>query len=190
MWGILAGAIAGGLLVLLWPRDGRLEGDLQPRTWRDDMMDCVRAHADEGTLYQWGGGHGWRDPEYGVDCSGLVCECARRAGINLYMTADMMFKQLPEVSTPRPGDVAVYGTSSHANHVRVVDKWFPDEGRAATIGAEGGGSKVNDPVRAEQLDARVKRMQDHRTGAFLGFRTLDGYEPPSGRPMHKWMGAG
>lgn len=196
MFEIVAGGIAGGLLVLLWPRDGEAAQAAQPigplqRTWRDDMMGCVRRHADIGTLYQWGGGHGWRDPEYGVDCSGLVCACAREAGVDLYMTADMMSNQLPEVDVPQPGDVAVYGSSKRANHARVVDAWFPEEGRASTIGAEGGGSKVNDPDIARDIGARVKRMNDHRSSSFLGFRSLEGYEAPSGRAsVDLWRGAG
>jgi len=178
--------------VALWPRSSRagaLPSTTGPRTWRDDMMDCVRAHAAAGTLYQWGGGHGWQDPEYGVDCSGLVCQCARRAGIDLWMTADMMYKELPEVLEPQPGDVALYGSPSRAIHVRVVDEWFPAEGRAATIGAEGGGSKVNDPEEAKRIDARVKRFSDHRFANFLGFRTLEGYERAAVQ-SRMWHGAG
>ncbi len=177
IWEILAGGIAGGLLVLLWPRGSNVTRQAE-QSWRRTLVDCARAHADAGTLYQWGGGHGWRDPEYGLDCSGLATSCAREAGFDVHMTADMIYKQLPEVAVPGPGDFAVYGSSSKANHVRVVEEWFPEEGRASTVGAEGAGSKVNDPAEAERRNMRVKRVPDHRAANFLGFRTIDGYAAP------------
>lgn len=200
IWKYVIGALAGGLAGLLFSRASRASSTVPPSRinpneldlpkWRQDMLSCLRRHADEGTLYQWGGGHGWRDPEYGVDCSGLVCSCARESGIELYMTADMMLDQLPTVDAPLPGDLALYGKGDHAIHVRAVDEWFDAEGRAATIGAEGGGSKVNDPEEAERLGARVKRLPDHRADNFLGFRTLEGLvEEPSSRPS-MWLGAG
>lgn len=189
MWPVIAGGIVGGLLVALWPRPARAARAPIDRTWREVLLECVRSHADAGTLYQWGGGHGWKDPEYGLDCSGLVTSCARAAGIDVRMTSDMMFKELPEVEAPEPGDLAVYGSSERAIHVRVVDAWFPDEGRAATIGSEGGGSKVDDAEEAQRIDARVKRQSDHRTGNFLGFRTLENYEPGM-TTRSLWVGAG
>jgi len=189
-WEILAAGIAGALVVLPL-RSGRAQAaDSALPEWRRVMLECIREHARLGTLYQWGGGHGWRDPEYGLDCSGLALHCAKRAGIELYMVANDMYQKLPEVYVPQPGDLALYGSPQHANHVRVVEAWYPDEGRAATIGAEGGGSKVNDPVKAEQIDARVRRIDDHRGKYFLGFRTFDGY---NGRAQLKhvgWKGAG
>jgi hypothetical protein len=118
----------------------------------------------------------------------LVNECARVAGIDVMMTADMMHKDLPEVETPQPGDLALYGNADRAIHVRVVDAWFPDEGRAATIGAEGGGSKVEDPAEAKRIDARVKRQSD-QTDNFLGFRTLENYERGV-TARRLWLGAG
>lgn len=193
-WEILAAGAAGALLTAaVAPRQAGAQGLLDDEAslpeWRRAMLRCIRGHLEAGTLYQWGGGHGWRNPEYGVDCSGLAISCYREAGGDLYMTANDMYQNLPHVQVPQPGDLALYGRESFSSHVRVVERWVPEEGRAVTIGAEGGGSKVNDPDKARELDARVKRVEDHRGDWFLGFRTFEGYRKPEGFDAASWRGA-
>lgn len=184
-------AAIGGLgaigLALLWPRSARAEEQLEP--WRRRLLECARGHVQAKTLYQWGGGHGWLgDAEYGLDCSGLVLQCAKQAGVDVWMTSNGMYEQLPPVETPRPGDLALYGKPDRAWHVRIVEAWHPEEGRAETIGAEGGGPKVTSPERAVVKNAHVRRVPDHRASHFLGFRTLAGRENKI-EPV-AWYGAG
>lgn len=168
-WIVAAGAAAlvVGVLVVVRPAAAKPA----PRTWRNDVLDCARQHVEASTPYQWGGGHGGAG--YGLDCSGLVIQCARQAGITVAMNADAMYKQLPAVDVPEPGDLALYGKPSRATHVRIVEAFDPSTGIAACIGAENGDMDVTSPEVALERGALVKRVSSHLNRAdFLGFRTL------------------
>jgi hypothetical protein len=167
-----AGALVGGLL-WLWTGRSNAGPILEP--WRQRFLDCVWGHERAGTLYEWGGGHGTKNP-WGLDCSGLVNACADTAGFQIDMRSEDMRKLLRPVDEPEPGDLALYGEPDFAKHVRVVTAWHPDEGRAEAVGSEGGDRDVLTPEIARERDARVKRVADHRNRQdFLGFRSMVKY---------------
>lgn len=172
-------AAAMGAIAVRSVRGAMRSGFVQP--WRSTMIDRAKWHYARSTLYQWTGGRGNPD-DYGVDCSGLVIDCARAAGIvGVPQTAAQMLEKLPEVLTPSPGDIALYGSALHASHARLVGEYFAAEGRATWYGAEGdggpigGGPSVTTPAAALAARAWVRYGQDHRVrNGFLGFRTLGG----------------
>jgi hypothetical protein len=156
-------------------------------SWRRRMLACVLEHADNRTLYEWGGGHGHGN-DYGLDCSGLVNVCAQSAGLSVAGNADRYYRDLPSVAAPTPGDLALYGTTERATHVRVVTAWDPDASIAECVGAEGGGPNVTTPAEALAQNAYVRRVADHTEfgAAFLGFRSLEPYAAtarPQSAPM-------
>lgn len=135
--------------------------------WRRQMVACARQHVRDRTPYQWGGGH--HGPSWGLDCSGLVLDCARAAGLEPgAWSSRTMAAGLPEVTHPEPGDVAVYAP----RHVVLVESYDPQTGVAEIIGANGGGPSTTSPEVAEAQGARVRREPTHlyRSG-FLGFRS-------------------
>jgi cell wall-associated NlpC family hydrolase len=72
------------------------------------------------TWYLWGG----KDPETGLDCSGLVTHCLFAAGGPDWRKthwSGRMWRELPPTDKPRPGDLAFYGPSDKdITHVMVV----------------------------------------------------------------------
>lgn len=77
------------------------------------------ARAQEGKAYCWGG----TGPSC-YDCSGLVMEAYRAAGISIPRTAGAQWAGLPHDSRPRPGDLVFApggdGTWSVPGHVGLV----------------------------------------------------------------------
>ncbi len=122
-----------------------------------------------GVPYQWGGGH---SPDtWGLDCSGLVIVAAKEAGIHLgaYVpTADGFYRNLPSVTSPLVGDLALYGSGGKAQHVTIVTSVDP----LVTIGANGGDSSTTTPERAEEQGAKVTERAGHVRKDFLGYRRL------------------
>ena len=191
------GALLGIIALVLASKSGKASGasrvvapsglgpgddfypDLAP--WRRDLLGCVFDHMEMGTLYQWGGGHG-HGGDWGLDCSGLVNTCAQLAGMSVAGNADWYYHDLPPVAQPAPGDLALYGSPDRATHVRVVTAWYPDEGRAEAIGAEGGGPSVTTPEIAEAQNARVRYVKNHLAfgSPFLGFQSLEPYGRTAG----------
>jgi hypothetical protein len=125
-----------------------------------------------GQLYEWGGGH---TPSYwGLDCSGLILQALQKAGIKpvapVY-TADSMWRLLPKVTDPLPGDLALYGTEAHVHHVAVLTSRNPD-GTWNVISAEGDQNDTT-PAGSAARGHRVKERPTHRfMSDFLGFRRV------------------
>lgn len=104
-----------------------------------------------GTPYVWGG-----DDPSGFDCSGLVVECLKSAGLvkeNEDYTADSLYrKYLPgRLDQPAQGALLFYlNDSGKATHVVIcLDRFFQ-------IGASGGGSDTIDAAAARRANAYVK----------------------------------
>ncbi|MHC4617159.1 MAG: NlpC/P60 family protein [Planctomycetota bacterium] len=174
--GLVYGAVAIAAVALL--------GEAQAAGvsgWRRKMLDCARGHLAKRTLYQWGGGHGGSG--YGLDCSGLVIQCAKAADIVAHYNADGFYKVMPKVDVPQPGDLALYGRSGRATHIRIVEKWKPSSRTATVIGSDGGDKSSTSPEVARAQKAWVKRTGTHLDrGDFLGFRTL---QKLAGKPVSK-----
>jgi len=167
----VAGIFALGLVI-----KGALEGRKgasssgQPTTpERQALLD--QADLLLGVPYQWGGGRSTSD--YGVDCSGLIILASKRAGLPLppcpLATSNGWWKCLPRVSSPEPGDLALYGNASEdrAFHVELVRSW--DGEVAQTIGANGGDRDVLTPEIAEERGAFVRYASTEGRSNFLGF---------------------
>ena len=76
-------------------RRGRAAPAIAP--WRQAMLTRADQHVQAKTPYQWGGGH----PgivSWGVDCSGLVIDCAKAAGFVLEWNSGSMWQLLPRVT--------------------------------------------------------------------------------------------
>lgn len=135
---------------------------------RQSMVDCARKHVEDRTPYQWGGGH--HGPSWGLDCSGLVLDCARKSGIDPgYWNSTRMRKELPPTDIPQPGDLALY----LPRHVVLVESFDPMTWVATIIGENGGGPSTTNVEAALKQDARAKRISTHlyRDG-FVGFRSI------------------
>lgn len=150
-----------------------------PSNWRGAFLAAARARL--GTPYQWGGGHG-DGMSWGLDCSGLVLQAAKAAGLVLppgATTADTMWRTFRRVQTPEPGDLAFYGSGGKAQHVVIVTSW--DGTKAATIGANGGDQTTTTPAAAAAKNARVDERPDHRAirKDFLGFGSISISSSPS-----------
>ncbi|MGO3770713.1 MAG: C40 family peptidase [Vreelandella alkaliphila] len=93
----------------------------------------ILSHAQQaiGTPYRFGG----NTPE-GLDCSGLVEMTYRAAGIRVPRTANDQFRALPQVDTPRPGDLLFFGDGAKATHVGIYG------GNRQMIHAPGSGRAV------------------------------------------------
>lgn len=163
------GAIAGILVKLARARaPGAPGASLAP--WRQAILDRASWHVQQGTLYEWGGGHG--GGTYGLDCSGLVIDACKAAGFVMQWNSGSMWELLPHVASPQPADLCLYGSGGKATHVTIVEKLTPD-GLVAIIGENGGGSNTTTPATAKAQGAFAKRVPTHlyRSG-FLGFCSL------------------
>lgn len=144
-----------------------------PSAWREKILARAREHVQRHTLYEWGGGH--HPGSWGLDCSGLVIDCAARAGIDLRgWDSHRMWTELPRVVEPQGGDLACYAP----RHVVIVEGYDSATKTASIIGANGGDSTSTSPERAAQQGAFVRREPSHlyRSG-FLGFVSLQGMAP-------------
>jgi len=122
-----------------------------------------------GTWYTWGG-----DDPLGFDCSGLVIEGLKSAGMiprksdysadglwNIFFRSLPPAAQSPLVSVPKKGDLAFWFNSPYeANHVAVCIN------EDSYIGAEGGGRHVKTLEGAIKANAFIKvRPLSSRPGA-------------------------
>ncbi len=164
---IVGGSISLAALAFL---ARRRDGTTSTPPWRTAAVRRALQHAAAHTPYQWAGGHG--APSWGLDCSGLVNDAAASAGISLGMSSNQMGTELDPVASPLPADLALYGEAGRAVHVRLVEAFDPSSGVASTIGSEGGDRSTTTPERAAEQGAFVRRVPDHRSPAFLGFRSL------------------
>lgn len=122
--------------------------------------------AQEGKPYVWGG-----KGMAAFDCSGLVTAGFQAVGVpgwgdfeRLHVYSAALWKNLPDVETPLPGDLAFYG----APHIRHVMVWWGD-GRV--LGACGGGSTTTTVEEAARRRARVQFRPTHLYRPdFRGFR--------------------
>lgn len=91
------------------------------------------AETQTGAWYHWGGVGPYYD---GYDCSGLVYAAFEHIGIDIPRdTYEMLASgHLRQVSTPRRGDLAFYGSG----HVEFVTVWGP----WVTFGAQDTGTQV------------------------------------------------
>lgn len=135
---------------------------------RKQIVECARAHVKAQTPYQWGGGH--HGDSWGLDCSGLVLDCLRKAGIDPgFWDSSRMRNELPRVEVPQPGDVALY----FPRHVVLVESFDAKTGIATIIGANGGGPSSTSPERAREQNAKTKREPTHLyRETFDGFRSI------------------
>jgi len=153
-----------------------LPADLEP--WRRSLVECARRHVEERTLYQWGGGH--HGPSWGLDCSGLIIDCAGAAGFSADgWGSARMWAELPRVDEPQPGDIASYAP----RHVVLVESWDPATQTATIIGSNGGDSSTTTPERAIEQGAFVRREPTHLyRQTFRGFSSLRPLVEGSFRP--------
>lgn len=131
------------------------------RTGIDNMIDY--AFRLIGTPYKWGGSN----PISGIDCSGLCQELLQSIGedfpgdqsaqafYDLFMSKNGV---LQPNKVGLPGAFAFYGKSDkEISHITfMINTW-------QTVGADGGGSKVNNIHDADFMNAFVKiRPVDYR----------------------------
>lgn len=133
-----------------------------------------------GCPYIWGGkGEFIDDPELearirGFDCSGLITWLLHSLGgpdWRATHNADLLYRSLPSIDVPAPGDPAFYGpTGGPAVHVVIC----VGNGKGTIIGANGGNSACTTIAKAEQRNARVKldSRGPHYRHDFIGFRSL------------------
>ena len=114
------------------------------------------AYSFLGTPYRWGGD----DPLLGVDCSGLVIEVLKAAGVykgSFDTTAQGLYDDLTKnksaalTTSPAPMSIAFYGKSvTHITHVAICVS------PTHILEAGGGGSKTVDLQTAAAQNAFVR----------------------------------
>lgn len=114
-----------------------------------------------GTPYLWGGD----DPLEGFDCSGLVIEVLKSAGILPRVgdwTAQGLYERFADQATAVPvaGCLAFWRRDGRMTHVEYCISW------SHTIGASGGGSRTTDLAAAVRSGAYVK-VRPIRDGAIF-----------------------
>jgi hypothetical protein len=169
-WAV-AGAVGFGLVAL-----AAIASAPRLPAWRRTMVSCARQHVKNRTPYEWGGGH--HAGSWGLDCSGLLIDCGKAAGLDLRgWDSRRMNRELPKVQVPQPGDAIFYAP----RHVVMVESYDPKTGLATIIGANGGNSTTTSLAVAKAQDARVKREPTHlyRYG-FQGFLSLAALAPKDG----------
>lgn len=128
---------------------------------------------EQRVWYLWGG----KEPETGLDCSGLVTHCLLKAGGPDWRKthwSGRLWRELPPTDKPQPGDLAFYGSSpKDISHVMVVLESGAAPGSYVVAGASGGNSDTTSTAVARIKRAFVKRKLTHlyRPG-FRGFRRL------------------
>jgi hypothetical protein len=132
----------------------------EPQSFRELALDVWRAQL--GKPYRWGGD----DPLAGFDCSGLVIEGLRAAGIlpregdwSADALCNSVFKDYPRLNVPQgfPAGALLFwnrGTPAKIGHVEIV--WSVIGGKVFTLGASGGGSADVDVAHAIADNAYVK----------------------------------
>lgn len=168
---VLLGGAAALLLVAASRRSSPSSAPSVPSTTPARAALLEQALGLLGTPYQWGGG---RSPgDFGLDCSGLVILASKRAGVPLppcpLATSDGWWRCLPRVSSPLPGDLALYGSPERAVHVELVLAYDPSTGIAQTLGANGGDRDVLTPEIAQERGAFVRYASTEGRSNFLGF---------------------
>jgi len=128
----------------------------------DVFMETARSHLNR--WYIWGG-----DDPFGFDCSGLVVECLKAAGLietDEDFTADGLWHKYHHGREVARKDVSE----------GCLALWFNNRGRATHVAictsnhfcitADGGGSKTNTEADARKHNAYIKfRPIDHRRSA-------------------------
>jgi len=131
---------------------------------RDIAVEVLKTHL--GLPYKWGGD----DTIGGFDCSGLVIDVLKSAGIiveNKDYTAEGLSKLYEETDVLLPGSLVFYDWNKDGieDHVEMIA--FTDEdGNVFTIGASGGGSATTSPQSAMEQNAYVK-VRPMRSGYTL-----------------------
>jgi len=125
---------------------------------------CSRAVELIGVPYVRGG----QDPGYGLDCSGMIVECMRNAGLTERdYSAQGLADGAVRVSSVgvMPGDLVFYGRSwESVTHVVMVIAFH------RVIGASRGDRTCTTPDIARARKAAVRVMDfDYRTSDRLGF---------------------
>lgn len=126
---------------------------IQPGVTRRNIALEV-ALSYHGTWYSWGGD----DPE-GFDCSGLMVEALKSAGLlpRQYdgKARDLFIRYSARQSAPRPGCLVFYGSSlTNITHVEMVVAVI--NGQVFCIGASGGHSEVKTKKDAMHYNAFIK----------------------------------
>jgi len=180
---VLAGA---GVGIWLLSRSNKYHSIISPDSlapWRRTMLDTAHKHADLQTPYQWGGGRS--STNYGVDCSGLVLQAMRAAGIpdpKQGWTAEAYYEAFEPVTQAQPADLAFYGAGT-ATHVVIVDEAQPGDTEMMIVGANGGGPNILTAADAATAKAFVRRDRLAYRSDFLGFRSLEKYVAETSLPV-------
>lgn len=149
-------------------------------TEREAYLKWVEAQAAHGTPYCWPHesngylGKGLKSPEApeALDCSGTVTcglynSTGGRVDWRANYNANRLWRELPPTDSPKPGDLAFYGTPGRATHVMTV------VGDGRVVGACGGNSDTLSVDIAAKHGARVKyRDSANYRRDFLGYRAL------------------
>ena len=117
--GFLVSAVAAGLgLAVLTGGHGTALA-ARPAANSATATAIAYARAQLGRPYVWGG----TGPD-AFDCSGLVMEAYRAAGVDIARTSQAQWATEPHVSSPQPGDLVFYpgadGTWTAPGHVALV----------------------------------------------------------------------
>ena len=125
-----------------------------------------------GAPYIWGG----KNPETGIDCSGVVAYAFRKAGGPDWRkthNTDSLWNDCKEPGMIQPGTLCLYGgkAADDVSHVMVVISDVGSE--LVVVGASGGDSTTTSLHAAEKRGARVKVYKTHLYRAdWRGFRDL------------------
>jgi hypothetical protein len=137
---------------------------------REAVLAVARQHAAAATPYQWGGG---RSPsDWGLDCSSLVIQAFRAAGLPSppIPNSGGFAAHLPPTTCPEPGDLIFYGPG-RVTHVEIIDQ-VKDCHPFTTIGANGGDSGTTSRQVAARIGAFVRQELFPRRKDIMGLRRL------------------